>query len=651
MSEEKKETPMEGVEKATAENLLLVRLREKHAELFRQRTSELQKALEVEHSFASRKMHNLPPSLDLISDEIVIKLNEIGTRCEEYAVPQVGQLLKDVRMMMNRQLREAYASLEAGYKSAFHKLEEEAEGSRRWPEASNTTRQSEGKSKWKLQAESSSPTEDSNQSKYFCKERLKRQDTVPKTLRVRDTFLTMLGFFAETTAVLLRCEVVRIFLYDEYENLRCCARFPFNSTLGDPTSGNDMELMLAKELHSTVCQKCIAVNGREARLVAMRERDRGALEEELQQIGWHSMTSCLIFPVFSSDGCGRAFGMIHAVNKQGVSVGKTGTFDDNDEVFMSVTARLLGCLLTRYPTKLFVLSVGEKLRNFIPSSLKKNEESHLPPIFQDEVEGAAEVGNKANQMFTRVLLYRAPINVIYQTRSLRKEVRKLESLNVIDRALSTVEFDIAALEELWRVGREENIIMYQQCQRLNEQLNALQILLRNVLDAIGASRVLCSMSDLVRYIQALEVYARQENISMITELISGVLTNPRAGVPALPGLGEDSPERLSPTEMIRIERRVAQTPLKLKFGAETPSNVRTYSYDPERKREKVRFLNQLAEEREMNFVAKFAMKPVARHEAETKTTMAKRANQPAPFFVQFGPTDYASKRPFQIGNS
>ncbi|PWU93531.1 hypothetical protein C3747_295g23 [Trypanosoma cruzi] len=642
---------MEGVEKVAAENPLLDRLREKHAELFRQRTSELQKTLEVEHSFASRKMHNLPPSLDLISDEIIIALNEIGTRCEEYAVPQVGQLLRDVRMMMNRQLREAYASLEAGYKSAFHKLEEEAEASRRRPEASNTARQSVGRAVWELQAESSPPNEESNQSTSSSKERLRKRNTVPKTLRVRDTFLATLGFFAETTAVLLRCEVVRIFLYDEYENLKCCARFPFNSTLGDPTSGNDMELMLARELHSTVCQKCIAVNGKEARLVAMRERDRGALEEELQQLGWHSMTSCLIFPIFSSAGCGRSFGMIHAVNKQGISLDRTGTFDENDEVFMSVTARLLGCLLTRYPTKLFVLSVGEKLRNCIPSSLKGNEESHLPPILQDEVKGAAEVGNKANQMFTRVLLYRAPINVIYQTRSLRKEVRKLESLNVIDRALSTVEFDIAALEELWRVGREENIIMYQQCQRLNEQLNALQLLLRNVLDAIGASRVLCSMSELVRYIQALEVYARQENISMITELISGVLMNPRTGVSVLLESGEASTERLSPSEMIRIERRVAQTPLKLKFGAQAPSNVRTYSYDPERKREKVRFLNQLAEERETDFVAKFAVKPVARHEAETKATMAKKVNQPVPFLVQFGPTDYASKRPFQIGNS
>ncbi|RNF27213.1 uncharacterized protein Tco025E_00520 [Trypanosoma conorhini] len=630
-------------------DLLLERLREKHARLRQHHLDEVQKSQELENLFTSKKMHDLPPSLDLISDEITLALSEIGRRCEEHAVPQVGQLLKDVRAMMNRQLREAYASLEAGYKSAFHKLEEKAAGPRRPQETANAARKSGTAALQRSQSESAPSNEERSQNASSDKDQSKMRVTAAKSFSVREFFSSLLSVFAEITAVLLRCEVVRIFICDEYDNLRCGARFPFDSTVGDPLAGSDMELMLAKEIHTTVCRKFIAVNGREPQRFAVSERDRGAMEEELRQLGWNSMTSCLIFPIFSSEGCGRSYGMIHAVNKQGVAAGRPGLFDENDEVLVSMTARLLGCLMTRYPTKYFQLPVGKKLRKSPISSLTRNDEPHLPPLLEDEVEGAAKVGNKANQMFTRVLFFRAPINAIYQPRSLRKKVRKLESLHIIDKTLSTVEFDIAALEELWRVGHEENTIMHRQCQELNEQLNTLQILLRTVLDAIGASRTLGSMGELASYLQMLELYARQENIPMLAELISQVLLNARLEISLPPELKGLPPGRLSPNEMIRIERRIAEIPSKLKFGAAAPSGVRTYSCDPQRRREQVRFFNQLAEKRALDAAAKGAPKPIRGYKRETEAARAKKVNQPASSLLLFGPTDYASKRPFQLG--
>ncbi|ESL08281.1 hypothetical protein TRSC58_04018 [Trypanosoma rangeli SC58] len=645
------ESPKDAVETATSlrDDPLLERLRKKHTGLRQHCLDEAQKALEMENLFASKRMHNLPPSLDLISDEITLALNEIAMRCEEYAVPCVGQLLKDVRARMNQQLREAYASLEAGHKSAFYNLEEKTAGTRQSLEVGDSARKLGIAAMQQSEREPAPSNKEGSQKAFVENDQSRMRGTSFKSLSARDFFSSTLSVFAEITAVLLRCEVVRIFLYDEYDNLRCGARFPFNTTVGDPLAGNDKELMLAKEIHTTVCRKYIAINGREPQRLTMSERDHGVMEEELQQLGWKSMTSCLIFPIFSSIGCGRPYGMIHAVNKQGVTFDQPGVFDENDEVFVSMTARLLGCLLTRYPIKYFQLPVGQKLRKSFVSSLTRDAETHLAPLLRDEVEGGAEVGNKANQMFSRVLFFRAPINAVYQSPSLRKKVRKLESLKIIDKTLSTVEFDISALEELWRVGHDENILMYQECQQLNEQLNTLQILLRTVLDAIGASRVLGNMGDLASYLQLLELYARQENVSMLTELISQVLLNARVDVPVPPELKGVPPGRLSPTEMIRIERRVAQTPSKLKFGAAAPSGVRTYSYDPQRRREQVRFFNELAEKRALDVALRDVPKVVKGYKTETVAAQTKKVNQPVSSLLHFGPTDYASKRPFQLG--
>ncbi|ORC93815.1 uncharacterized protein TM35_000016920, partial [Trypanosoma theileri] len=526
------------------EDPLLERLRVKHEQLRLSHLKQLQKSLDEEHSMTYAKMNKLPVSLELVSDEITVALNEIGARCEEYHVPQIGQLLKDVRAMMNRQLREAYSHLEEGYKSAFHKLNEEAMEARRKRELEEQKEQdrqqrlqqqekkkdnetlTESTIQHHLKTDLDSFIERRSQSTSNIKSQ--KKTTAPKVFSVREAFSVTTSFFAEMLAVLLRCEVVRIYLYDEYENLVPSARFPLSAKKGDPMAGTDLELMLANEVHRTVCRKCIAVNGKEAQHVTISERDREVMEEELRQSGWKSMTSCLIFPILSNEGFGRSYGMIHAVNKQGISYEQPGVFDENDEVLMSVATRLLGALLTRYPVKYFMLPVGNLIQNYVDPQLSKNVDGvHLPSLIVDEVEAAAEVGNKAIQMCTPILVYRAPINAIYQSRTLRKKTRKLEVLNMIDKGLSTVEFNLVALEELWKTGHEENTVLYKHCQQLNEQVNTLQILLRNVLDGIGASRTISNTMELSNYLQMLELYSRQENIPMIMDLISQVLLKAR----------------------------------------------------------------------------------------------------------------------------
>ncbi|KAH9577628.1 hypothetical protein LSM04_009588 [Trypanosoma melophagium] len=645
------------------EDPLLERLRAKHEQLRLSHLKQMQKSLDEEHSIAYAKMNKLPVSLDLCSDEITVALNEIGARCEEYHVPQVGQLLKDVRTMMNRQLREAYSYMEKGYKSAFHKLNEEAMEARRQRELA------EQKEQYQQQQQQDGEKNDETIEESTIKQNLKKelgsfsgvlhQSTSdnknqkkvngPKLFSLREAFSVTTSFFAEMLAALLRCEVVRIYLYDEYENLVPSARFPVSAKKGDPMSGTDLELMLANEVHRTVCRKCIAVNGKEAQHLTISERDRELMEEELKQSGWKSMTSCLIFPILSNEGFGRSYGMIHAVNKQGVSYERPGVFDENDEVLMSVASRLLGSLLTRYPVKYFMLPVGNLIQNCVDSQLSKHVgKDHLPPLMVDEVEAAAEVGNKAIQMITPILVYRAPINAIYQSRTLRKKTRKLEVLNMIDKGLSTVEFNLVALEELWKTGHEENTVLYKHCQQLNEQVNTLQILLRNVLDGIGASRTINNTGELSNYLQMLELYARQENIPMIIEIISQVLLKARVDEKIPLESQNIEPRRLSPSEIIKMERRIAQTPSKLKFGAAEMPNVRTYLSDPDRRREQVRFVNKLAEQRAKDCESRNIPIRVSRYKSDTRATVAKKVNQQNTQLISFGPTDYASNRPFNL---
>ncbi|KAG8349102.1 hypothetical protein ERJ75_000713000 [Trypanosoma vivax] len=636
------------------QDLLLNRLQMKHAHLRVNHLVNLKSSVEQEHSDASKKMHKLPISLDLLSDEIVLTLNEITVRCEEYGVPHVGQLLKDVRAMMNQQLREAYSHIEAGYKSAFHKLEEEQEARKRRQDSPLDRRRSSPAQCEKTVASDKPPGKRQSVSTDSRDDATRRhkwsESGMTKALSIGDAFSTTTSFFAEAVAVLLKCEVVRIYLYDAYDNLKCCTRFPFDATRGDPMSGTYLELMLAKEIHTTVCQRRIAVNGREPQQMTIRECDRKAMEEEIEQSGWKSMTSCLIFPIFADDSK-KSFGMIHAMNKQGFSEGAAGTFTEDDETLILQAARLFGSLLSRYPTKYFMHDMGDMARQFVNVSfVKEPERDHLPQVIVDEVEAAAVVGNKAVQASPRVLIYRAPVNIIYQTRAIRKKARKLAALHIVDRALSTVEFDITALEELWRVGHEENRVMYEHCQQLNEKFNTLQVLLQHVLDGIGASRNIQTLDRLVQYLRTLEVYARQENISMITDLISEALLHGKVDGLVPEEVKELNNEPLTNEEVVRLERRLERVEGKLKFGASTMQHVQTYSCNPDLRREQVRFFNNLAEKRTAMRVVNDAPGDTPRYESQTASTRAKVVKQKSPDIIHFGPSDYASKRPFRLGD-
>ncbi|AAZ10658.1 conserved protein, unknown function [Trypanosoma equiperdum] len=634
-----------------AQDPLLQRLQMKHAELRVKQVMELKKTLEIEHSAMSKKIHKLPTTLDLVSDEISFTLNEIAVRCEEYAVPHVGQLLKDVHTMMNQQLREAYRHVEAGYRSAFHKMEEANEVQYRQQKSASSLGVSPQKPDKSPPHQAPANVECPPMAKGKNGKRgtgMKGTSEV-RVLSVTEAMSATTGLFAESIAVSLRCEVVRIYLYDEYGNLNCCARFPFSATKGDPLAGTNLELILAKEVHRTVCQSCIAVNGRKRQEITMIERDRKEADEEIEQSGWKAMNSCLIFPVISNERGKQTHGMIHAMNKQGTSVNLVGEFDETDENFLFTAACLLGCLLSRYPGKCFMRPVGNLIHQHLGlHPVHGNDTSFLPQLIEDEVEDAAIAGNKALQMRPRVLVHRAPINVIYQARAERRKTRKLEVLHMVDRALSSVEFDLNALEELWRVGHEENRIMYEHCQHTNEQLNTLQVLLQNVLDGIGASRNMGTLEEVRRYLRALELHARQENTLQIKELISkALLHSDIEEIP--PQLKEEVKSgRLTLEEAIQMERRLEAVESKLKFGASPVPQVRIYSYNPQLRREQARFFNANAEKRERLFNYANMAGDGPGYKGKTVSAVTKEVNLNPSLRLCFGTTDYASRRPFRL---
>ncbi|CCD16794.1 unnamed protein product [Trypanosoma congolense IL3000] len=219
---------------------LYKRLQMKHAELRVNHLVNLRKTLEIENAAASKKFHKMPMSLDLISDEINLALSEITVRCEEHGVPQISHLVKEVRTMMNRQLREAYGHIEAGYKSAFHKLRETSEVQDRRHERTTVAEELNSKPREVAEPNDSVPPVGGEQclnDKKADKNTDKRNPSGQKILSLTEAVSATTTFFAESIAVLLRCEIVRVYLYDDYGNLNLCARFPCDVTKGDPISG------------------------------------------------------------------------------------------------------------------------------------------------------------------------------------------------------------------------------------------------------------------------------------------------------------------------------------------------------------------------------------------------------------------------------
>lgn len=687
-------------EPEVVEDPVFLRLCDKYNRQHNQQMVGKMSKLEKDLSRQAERFSQLPPGVELLTDETIILFNRLEALCTEHKLTQGVSLIHKLRDATNNELRRSLRYLEEGYTSAFTGLIKAAEY-RQMAATQLPADFAHGKALSPV-AVSSSPTHkafpgtttvevpscdfpsDWNQLKrHLVAEEMAHQaqnsvKNLPRKLTIRESLSSITGLLAESLATLLLCEVVRIYLYDEHQNLHCCACFPFHATRADPMHGTYTEIMLAKQIHTMVCTKYIAINGSEPQYNMLSGRDVELIQEEVKESGWGSMHSCLIFPIVSHEGANRSVGMIHAVNKVSVTRSQPGHFSSDDEVMMSVTARVLGCILTRYPVNYFTLRVGEAFRKVVHPHEENSLNSHLPAQEPEIVEDAAETGLKALASPHPIMIFRAPISDVYQTRIHRIRKRKLGNLIQADSTLSTVEFNLTALTELWETGMKDNVVMHQQYRTLTEQLNNSKLLLRNVLDGLAATRSMTDPDESARYIKKLELFARSECTDMLAEFISNTLllcnASPRYGrrLPASCSREELSPEGspklssfaglgnslfLTPAETQELRRQHANLNRKVasKLHVDGPDCIPAYSTDPQSKRAQFHFIDEVIKEREHLRAAEKSTRSHSRREPSSsragnatthhrnppQRTLSRKENVTAK-------TDFTLKRPFQI---
>ncbi|CCW59864.1 unnamed protein product [Phytomonas sp. EM1] len=521
---------------------------------------------------------------------------------------------------------------------------------------------------------------------------------LPRRLTVKEALSSITGLFAESLATLLSCEVVRVYLYDENHNLHCCATFPFHAKQGDPMRATYEEIMLVKDLHQTICGKCIAVNGREEVNVALKDGDMERIRQEMTSSGLGSIRSCLIFPIVSSDCPQCALGMLHAVNKvcaPPVDSKKGRNFSADDELLLSMASRVLGCVLTRYPVSFFSLRVGEAIRKavFPHEDNEAVEAAHLhAELLQDPfVEDASGVGSRAMTSTEQIKILRASVTSVYQTSTHRQRLRRMGNLGQLDTTLSSVEFNLNVMNELWKTGITENVAMHQQYRQLEEELKKTKLLLENVLDGLSAVRAFHNAEKMAQCIQTLELYARSKSIDILTEFIHNMIVEEatREGFKSKDPMssttlwsstvyspkGDSSTEELksshdvatskglesSPfltqTDMVELRRHQERLNAKVasRIHFDGPEGIRSYSCDPKRKREQIQFIEQVMCESTLASQDNLrgGCPPLGHPHKSAVESSGKNLGKPWRLqgnnsSQSFSQTDFALKRPFRL---
>lgn len=525
-------------------NPLLTHLTEKYTQQRHKQLNELKKKVEHDHEELEDRNNELNPSLELLSDYSILMMNELETLCAKNGLTRGVELVKEIRTVTNNEIRQALSSIENGYSSAFQVLQRQAayklEQEQRAPPPPRSRERGSSVSdnekparedellrecpdEWKANVKEAVVDEIRYQAGITRAPKPPKPNTT-KQFSLKETCSAVPAFFAESLASLLLCEVVRVYLYDENQNLHCCSTYPYHAVQGDPMHATYTEIMLAKDLHSTVCNQRIAVNGSESVYTLLTKRDLRLVKAELQASGWGSMRSCLIFPIIPLIGSTKSLGMIHAVNKVSPSAKDPGRFTSDDEVLVSMAARLLGCILTRYPVTNFSLRVGEMLRKAAyPHEKTTSLDDHIPERVTDLVADAAEAGNRAVATLSPIMIFRAPLCDIYVSKHHRSRARKMGKLVVQDSTLSSVEFNISSVNELWQTGMEENVVMHQEYRKLEDSMKRTNLLLRNILDGLAAARTMRDATEIARYLQTLELFGRSESLEMLSEFISETL--------------------------------------------------------------------------------------------------------------------------------
>ncbi|GET92476.1 hypothetical protein, conserved [Leishmania tarentolae] len=602
---------------------LLARLQDSYTRQKRQLAAQKRKQLDVELHTAASHCCDLPVTLDLLSDKTVSLFNELE-RLLESQHEQCGTprrevaLLQHIRQQTNREMRECLSFIEEGYTSGFEKLLRES-------------RIEERKAVPPKEAVPAPPAASTLSDVQEAKAPSAESSVTPvgasSHLFVREALSESISLIAESLAVLLQCEVVRVYLYDANACLNCVAQFPYRAKRADPMHSSYLALMAVREVHHIVCQERLVINGGLSK--SNRANDGSAVSAPAHNVGDDTTASgledirtCLLLPIFSPEGVGKPYGLVHAVNKQYPTALNVATDDSevshvgftaDDEMLASSVARVLGTILSRYPVELFFAAgTGEKLRR---STYAGDDEvlsltAHLPPVLQDEVQEAAEVAQLALSRMTPILAHRVPMDAIYEARTAAGEGRrrKLAVLGPREGALTSVEFNLRCMKELWESSRDDNMTLHKQCRTLQEQVHDMRLLLQNVLDGVAVASAMQVSTGVAQFLHNLEMYGRTERTERMAEYVSEKMlaitdttacgldyADTRAKTSTVEASNNTTQNDLSGMDLHTLYNRHMRlntvTPASLHF--EGPSGVRIYTSDPAQKRAQVRFIDEL----------------------------------------------------------
>ncbi|KAG5494137.1 hypothetical protein JKF63_01972 [Porcisia hertigi] len=602
---------------------LLERLQNSYTRQKRRAAAQTRRRTEHELKAAAAYHSDLPVNLELLSDDTACLFEELQLLLE----PRHGQrksmsrevaLLQRIRVQVNREMRASLSCIEQGYTSGFEKLLHTAE--KKEPPAPLA------KTSAPLSTAAPARNSEPGAAESPAKSSTKLSPT-PSHLALREVFSGFISVMAESLAVLLQCEVVRVYLYDTHACLQCVAQFPYRVKRANPMHSNHIAMMAAREVHDIVCQERLAVNGWLSRSQSANYSSDTASEDGVEGktvvTGLEDIRTCLLLPIFSPQGVGKAYGMIHAVNKQcpttlgipadaSTEVPHLG-FNADDETLASSVARVIGTVCSRYPPDFFSVSgAGEKFRRmaFPGDAEVLSLTAHLPPVLQDEVKEAAEVAQLALTCLTPILVYRVPMESLYEKRLSEGngQRRKLSIMRSREGTVSSVEFNLRCMNELWEKSRGDNVVLHTQYRVLEEKVHRTQLLLRNILDGVATARAMPLSTDVAQYLHNLEMYGRSER----TERMAAYVSEQMLAIPASTTSKLDSPDpsvktpisqpassaercHMGDSELRALQRHHARlntvTPASLHF--EGPSGVRSYTTDPVQKRQQVRFIDEL----------------------------------------------------------
>ncbi|KPA82534.1 hypothetical protein ABB37_03577 [Leptomonas pyrrhocoris] len=594
---------------------LLARLQDSYSLQKRLTVAQKRKQADLELQAAAACYNDLPITLELLSDETATLFTELEHLMEAQqdftaTTSKDVLLLRRIRAAVNRELRQAVSFIEEGYHSGFEKLMQQSCFDRRQSP---------------LVTKPSVSTSNAVAPNVEAKATPAEMPPSTAVLTVREALSEHLSLVAESLAVRLQCEAVRIYLFDEHENLVCAAQFPYRACHADPMHSSALALMTLREVHQTVCRDRLAVNGTlrkpgSASTPSSSPEEKEALSSKPS--GVEDIRSCLIFPLFSSWGTGASHGVIHAVNKRFPMVVDSGEkgrseaplrgFSVEDEILVSNAARLLGTILSRYPADLFTCThIGEAIRRraYPGDNQVGSLSAHLAPTLYDDIGEAAEMAHEALNRTQPRLVYRAPVNTIFASRSATESRRgTFTSLGAgHDASVCTVAFRLRCMNELWASSRDDNTALHHQYRNLEKEAQKTRLLLRNVLDGVATARSMRVSSDVAQYLQTLELYGRSERTERMAAFVADkMLTLSQVKNSDTAASAENSREvdsrvessqdyALSEEELRRLQRDHARvntvTVASLHFDG--PEGVPSYTSDAAQRREQVRFIDEL----------------------------------------------------------